>query len=47
MLRVAYRHGLRASELCGLEWSQIDFNGATLHVRSGKEWESGHAPDPG
>src|SRR5436190_23281991 len=36
MLLVAFRHGLRASELCGLEWSQVDFNGATLHVRRAK-----------
>jgi type 1 fimbriae regulatory protein FimB/type 1 fimbriae regulatory protein FimE len=33
MLLVAFRHGLRASELCGLEWSQVDLTGATLHVR--------------
>ena len=33
MLLVAFRHGLRASELCSLEWSQVDFAGATLHVR--------------
>ena len=33
MLLVAFRHGLRASELCGLEWAQVDFTGATLHVR--------------
>ena len=33
MLLVAFRHGLRASKLCGLEWSQADFPGATLHVR--------------
>jgi len=33
MLLVAYRHGLRAAEVCGLEWSQIDFDSATLHVR--------------
>jgi integrase len=33
MILVAYRHGLRASELCGLEWSQIDFTSATLYVR--------------
>lgn len=33
MLLVAFRHGLRASELCGLEWSQVDFTSATLHVR--------------
>ena len=25
MIRVAYRHGLRASEVCDLEWSAIDF----------------------
>jgi integrase len=36
MLFVAYRHGLRASELCELEWSQVDFNSATLHVRRAK-----------
>jgi integrase len=33
MLLVAYRHGLRASELCDLRWDQVDFNGAVLHVR--------------
>jgi len=36
MLLVAFRHGLRASELCGLEWSQVDFTGTTLHVRRAK-----------
>src|SRR5476651_151339 len=30
---VAYRHGLRASEVCDLRWEQIDWNSATLHVR--------------
>jgi integrase len=33
MILTCYRHGLRASELVGLEWSQIDFNAGTLHVR--------------
>ena len=33
MILVAYRHGLRASEVCDLRWEQIDFNSATLHVR--------------
>ena len=33
MILVCYRHGLRVSELVGLEWSQIDFNAANLHVR--------------
>jgi integrase len=30
---MAYRHGLRASELCGLKWEQIDLNRAELHVK--------------
>ena len=30
---VAYRHGLRVSELVGLTWSQIDFADGVLHVR--------------
>jgi integrase len=25
MILVAYRHGLRAAEVCSLEWSQVDF----------------------
>jgi integrase len=33
LILVAFRHGLRAVELCELEWSQIDWNAATLHVR--------------
>jgi type 1 fimbriae regulatory protein FimB/type 1 fimbriae regulatory protein FimE len=32
MTLVAYRHGLRASEICDLRWEQIDWNSATLHV---------------
>src|SRR5262249_52841956 len=33
MILVAYRHGLRASELVDLRWDQVDFRTATLHVR--------------
>jgi integrase len=33
MILVAYRHGLRASEVCDLQWEQVEFNSATLHVR--------------
>ena len=33
MLLVAYRHGLRASEVTELRWEQIDWKSATLHVR--------------
>jgi integrase len=32
MLLVAYRHGLRASELVDLRWDQVDFRTATLHI---------------
>jgi integrase len=33
MVLVAYRHGLRASELVDLWWDQVDFRTSTLHVR--------------
>jgi len=37
MLLVAYRHGLRSSELVDLRWEQVDFASATLHVRRVKQ----------
>jgi integrase len=37
MALVAYRHGLRASELVDLRWEQVDFRTATLHVRRVKQ----------
>jgi integrase len=33
MVLLAFRHGLRASEVCDLRWDQVDFAGAVLHVR--------------
>src|SRR5499426_3989718 len=33
---LAYRHGLRASELCALKWSQIDLRHGKLHVNRAK-----------
>ena len=36
MILVAYRHGLRVSELVDLRWDQISFSGAVLHVRRRK-----------
>jgi len=33
---LAYRHGLRAIELVGLRWSQVDLRGATLTVQRAK-----------
>jgi type 1 fimbriae regulatory protein FimB/type 1 fimbriae regulatory protein FimE len=37
MILLAYRHGLRACELVDLEWSQVDFKAAVLHVRRAKK----------
>ena len=37
MILVAYRHGLRSSELVDLRWEQVDFRTATLHVRRVKQ----------
>jgi type 1 fimbriae regulatory protein FimB/type 1 fimbriae regulatory protein FimE len=37
MILVAYRHGLRVSELVDLRWDQVDFNHATLAVRRAKQ----------
>jgi integrase len=33
MILIAYRHGLRAAEVCDLRWSQVDLDQARLHVR--------------
>src|SRR6476661_10874698 len=37
MVLVAYRHGLRVSELVDLRWDQIEFASGTLHVRRVKQ----------
>lgn len=36
MLLIAFRHGLRASELCSLQWSDVEFESATLHLQRAK-----------
>ena len=33
---LAYRHGLRAAELCALRWSQVDLRNGRLHVNRAK-----------
>jgi len=33
MVLMAFRHGLRVSELCDLQWSDVDLKAGTLHVR--------------
>src|SRR3989441_6746834 len=36
MILIGYRHGLRASELCDLQWSQVELTAGRLHVRRAK-----------
>jgi Phage integrase family/Resolvase, N terminal domain len=36
MILIGYRHGLRASELCDLQWSQVELATSRLHVRRAK-----------
>jgi integrase len=36
MILLGYRHGLRASELCDLQWSQVELATGRLHVRRAK-----------
>ena len=33
---LAYRHGLRAAELCALRWAQVDLRNGRLHVNRAK-----------
>ena len=47
MLLVAYRHGLRVSELVDLRWDQVDYRTATLHVRRVKQGTPSTHPIPG
>jgi integrase len=47
LILVAYRHGLRASELTDLRWDQIDFAHARLHVRRVKQGTPATHPIPG
>ena len=36
MILIGYRHGLRASELCDLQWSQVELIAGRLYVRRAK-----------
>jgi integrase len=37
LISIAFRHGLRATEICDLQWSQVEFGrSACLHVRRAK-----------
>ena len=36
MILIGYRHGLRAGELCDLQWHQVELDAGRLHVRRSK-----------
>jgi integrase len=36
MILIAFRHGLRASEVCELQWSDVEFETGNLHLRRAK-----------
>ena len=44
LILIAFRHGLRASELCELQWSDVEFESATLHLRRAKGGQTGTHP---
>ena len=44
MMLIAFRHGLRVSELRGLQWSDIEFETGTLHLRRAKGGTTGTHP---
>jgi integrase len=46
MVRMAYRHGMRASEVCTLRWDAINLDEGTLYVRRRKMGkDSSHSMD--
>ena len=44
IILLMWRHGLRVSEACALQWSAIDFGGSTLYVHRAKGGDHGTHP---
>ncbi len=44
MILIGFRHALRAGELCELQWSDVEFETATLHMRRAKGGATGTHP---
>jgi type 1 fimbriae regulatory protein FimB/type 1 fimbriae regulatory protein FimE len=36
MLLICFRHGLRAAELCDLQWTDVEFETGNIHIRRAK-----------
>ena len=47
MILIAFRHGLRASEVCGLQWSDVGFEVGHNAPAESEGWGDGNAPAPG
>jgi integrase len=47
MILMAYRHGLRVSELINMTWRQLDLDAGRLDVRRAKGGEDGQHPISG
>jgi integrase len=44
MILIAFRHGLRASEVCSLQWSDVELETHNLHLRRAKGGVTGTHP---
>lgn len=44
LILLAYRHGLRVSELVALRWEQVNFSGAAIHINRLKQGVSSTHP---
>src|SRR6476646_3076383 len=44
MILIAFRHGLRASELCELQWSDVELETGNLHLHRAKGGATGTHP---
>ena len=44
MILIGYRHGLRASELCSVQWSEVELDAGRLHIRRAKGGLTGVHP---